>query len=236
MKVAIACDHRGFEGKRRLLPVIKRMGHDVEDCGCDGTGSVDYPDYAIPVARQVAANQVDVGILLDGSGIGMSIVANKVPGVRAALAHDELTARRAREHNHCNVLCLGTDLLSEDQIKKIVEIFLTTPFGDGRHTRRVEKVREVERQHATRSDGGDGGATHTLTGANRNSGRSSRENIVPAGGGLMNDVQPSPAAPAIPGSISQAVPFMPPIPPSVMPPPDPRPVSFPPSTTEGPVV
>src|SRR5436309_11659953 len=92
MKVAIACDHRGFEGKRRLLPVIKRMGHDVEDCGCDGTGSVDYPDYAIPVARQVAANQVDVGILLDGSGIGMSIVANKVPGVRAALAHDELTA------------------------------------------------------------------------------------------------------------------------------------------------
>ena len=99
----------------------------------------DYPDFAAPVARAVAAAQAEIGILMDGSGIGMSIAANKVAGVRAALAHDEVTARRAREHNHCNVLCLGTDLLSEDQIRQIIEIFLSTGFGDGRHARRVEK-------------------------------------------------------------------------------------------------
>ena len=146
MKIAIACDHRGFEAKRRLLPTLKKLGHEVQDIGCDGTASVDYPDFAVPVAKQVADAVFDVGILLDGSGIGMSVVANKIRGVRAALVHDEVTARRAREHNHCNVLCLGTDLLSEDQIRKIVEIFLETPFGDGRHARRVEKVVEVEKE------------------------------------------------------------------------------------------
>jgi ribose 5-phosphate isomerase B len=146
MRIATACDHRGFEAKRRLLPTLRKLGHDVQDLGCDGSGSVDYPDFAVPVATQVAVGTYDVGILLDGSGIGMSIVANKVPGVRAALVHDEVTARRAREHNHCNVLCLGTDLLSEDQIRKIVEIFLGTPFGDGRHVRRVEKIAVIEKE------------------------------------------------------------------------------------------
>ena len=146
MRIAVACDHRGFEAKRRLLPTLRKLGHDVQDLGCDGSGSVDYPDFAVPVATQVAVGTYDVGILLDGSGIGMSIVANKVPGVRAALAHDEVTARRSREHNHCNVLCLGTDLLSEDQIRKIVEIFLGTPFGDGRHVRRVEKIGVIEKE------------------------------------------------------------------------------------------
>ena len=146
MKIAVASDHRGFEGKRRLLPLLKKLGHEVQDFGCENTGSVDYPDFAVPVSRKVATGEFDVGILLDGSGIGMSIVANKVAGVRAALVHDEVTARRAREHNHCNVLCLGTDLLSEDQIRTIVEIFLNTPFGDGRHARRIEKVQQVERE------------------------------------------------------------------------------------------
>jgi ribose 5-phosphate isomerase B len=146
MKIAIASDHRGFEAKRRLLPTLKKLGHEVQDFGCDGTGSVDYPDYAVPVSKAVAAGKFDVGILLDGSGIGMSIVANKIHGVRAALAHDEVTARRSREHNHCNVLCLGTDLLSEDQIKKIVEIFLSTAYGDGRHARRVEKIDQMIRE------------------------------------------------------------------------------------------
>ena len=148
MKIAIACDHRGFEAKRRLLPALKKLGHEAADLGCDGAASVDYPDYAVPVSRQVAAGKYDVGILLDGSGIGMSVVANKVAGVRAALVHDEVTARRSREHNHCNVLCLGTDLLSEDQIKKIVEIFLSTPFGNGRHARRIEKVTNVEKEQS----------------------------------------------------------------------------------------
>ena len=146
MKIAIACDHRGFEGKRRLIPVLKRLGHEVLDLGCDGSVSVDYPEYALPASKEVAAGAYDVGILLDGSGIGMSVVANKIHGVRAALAHDEVTARRAREHNHCNVLCLGTDLLSEDQIRKIVEIFLATPYGDGRHARRVGMIGKIEQE------------------------------------------------------------------------------------------
>ena len=144
MKVAIANDHRGFEAKRRLVPVLKRLGHEIEDFGCEGTAAVDYPDYAAPVARAVAGGKADVGILMDGSGIGMSVAANKFCGVRAALVHDEITARRSREHNHCNVLCLGTDLLSEDQIRQIVEIFLSTTFTNGRHVRRIEKLKAIE--------------------------------------------------------------------------------------------
>ena len=144
MKLAVACDHRGFEAKRRLLPILKQWGHEVLDLGCEGTTACDYPDYAGPAARAVAHGEAEIGILMDGSGIGMSIVANKVRGVRAALAHDEVTARRAREHNHCNVLCLGTDLLSEDQIRQIAQIFLTTGFADGRHLRRVKKLTQIE--------------------------------------------------------------------------------------------
>jgi len=144
MKLAVACDHRGYEAKRRLLPLLKKLGHDLEDFGCDGTAAVDYPDHAAPAARAVADGRCDTAILMDGSGIGMSVAANKVRGVRAALVHDEVTARRAREHNHCNVLCLGTDLLSEDQIRQIVEIFLSTSFTDGRHVRRIEKLKAIE--------------------------------------------------------------------------------------------
>ena len=154
MKLAVACDHRGYEGKRRLLPLLKKLGHDVEDFGCEGTTPVDYPDYATAAARAVAAGRCDAGILMDGSGIGMSVVANKVHGVRAALVHDHVTARRAREHNHCNVLCLGTDLLGEDQVRQIVEIFLSTEFGNGRHSRRVEKLRQIEEQERTAGGGG----------------------------------------------------------------------------------
>jgi len=144
MKIAVACDHRGYEAKRKLAPVLKKLGHDVEDYGCEGTSAVDYPDYAIPAARGIADGRHEVGILLDGSGIGMCVAANKVKGIRAGLVHDEVTARRAREHNHCNVLCLGTDLLSEDQIRLIVEIFLATTVGDGRHIRRIEKLTKFE--------------------------------------------------------------------------------------------
>ena len=146
MKVAIASDHRGFEAKRRLLPVLRQQGHEVTDFGCDGTAACDYPDFAAPAARAVTGGKADVAILMDGSGIGMSVAANKVSGIRAALVHDEVTARRAREHNHCNVLCLGTDLLSEESIRQIVQIFLETTFGDSRHVRRVQKVTEIEEQ------------------------------------------------------------------------------------------
>jgi len=148
MKLAVACDHRGYDAKRRLLPLLKKLGHDFTDFGCEGPAASDYPDFAAPAARAVAKNECDLGIMLDGSGIGMSIVANKIPGIRAALAHDEVTARRSREHNHCNVLCLGTDLLSEDQIRQIVEIFLSTPYVPGRHDRRVEKIAAIERDVA----------------------------------------------------------------------------------------
>ena len=144
MKVVIGNDHRGYEAKRRVLPLLKKLGHSVEDYGCEGQNAVDYPDYAAPVSRAVASGAADVGILMDGSGIGMSIAANKFCGVRAALVHDEVTARRSREHNHCNVLCLGTDLLGEEQVRQIVEIFLETGYGDGRHARRVEKLKAVE--------------------------------------------------------------------------------------------
>ena len=119
---------------------------------CDSTTPCDYPDLATPASRAVVAGKADVGILLDGSGIGMSIAANKILGIRAALAHDEVTARVARESNHCNVLCLGTDLLSEDQLRQIVDIFLSVPFGDGRHLRRIEKLREIENEERRRTN------------------------------------------------------------------------------------
>ena len=156
MRLAIASDHRGVDAKRRLVPLLKGWGHEVEDFGCESSAAVDYPDYAAPVARAVAEGRADAGILMDGSGIGMSVAANKVVGVRAALAHDQVTARRAREHNHCNVLCLGTDLLGEEQIRQIVEIFLTTDFGDGRHSRRVEKLRQLEEEELRRTIRGSG--------------------------------------------------------------------------------
>jgi len=144
MKLAVGSDHRGFEGKKRLIPQLKRWGHEVHDFGCETTAACDYPDIASAVAKSVAAGAYEAGILLDGSGIGMSIAANKVPGIRAALVHDDVTARLAREANHANVLCIGTDLLSEEHVRRIVEIFLNTAFVDGRHLRRVNKVRKLE--------------------------------------------------------------------------------------------
>ena len=146
MKLAIASDHRGFDAKKKLLPHLKRLGHEVQDFGCEGTTSCDYSDFAAPAARSVARGENDAAILLEGSGLGMSITANKVHGIRAALVHDEVTARRAREHHHCNVLCLGTELLGEEHIRNIVEIFLSATFQDGRHVARVEKVMKIEEE------------------------------------------------------------------------------------------
>jgi len=145
MKIAVACDHRGFEAKKRLVvPLLRKAGHEIVDFGCDSAEVCDYPDFAVPAARAVAGGQCEIGILLDGTGIGMSIVANKVGGIRAALAHDDITARISREKNHCNVLCLPADLISDMQISQIVEIFLATEFTDGRHTRRIEKIAALE--------------------------------------------------------------------------------------------
>ncbi len=145
MKLAIACDHRGYEAKRKLLPVLKKLGHDIQDFGCDSTAAVDYPELAAVAARAVANGLADVAILMDGSGVGMSIAANKIDGIRAALLHDDVTARRSREHNHCNALCLGCDLLSEEQIRNIAEVFLAASYLEGRHARRVEMITNLER-------------------------------------------------------------------------------------------
>ena len=147
MKIAIASDHRGYEAKKKLLPLLKRLGHEVVDFGCEsGSTACDYPDFAAPAARAVVKGDADVAILLEGSGIGMSVTANKVHGIRAALIHDEITARRAREHHHCNALCLGTELLGEEQIRNIVEIFLSATPQNGRHASRVAKVDQIERE------------------------------------------------------------------------------------------
>jgi ribose 5-phosphate isomerase B len=127
-----------------LLPVLKKLGHQVHDFGCDGSASVDYPEMAVGPALAVANGEAEVAILMDGSGVGMSIAANKIDGIRAALVHDDVTARRCREHNHCNTLCLGCDLLSEDQIRSITEVFLASRYGDGRHARRVALIKELE--------------------------------------------------------------------------------------------
>jgi ribose 5-phosphate isomerase B len=144
MKVAVACDHRGFDAKRKLLPLLQKLGHEVSDFGCHDTANVDYPDIGGPAAHAVADGKCEVGVLFEGSGIGMAIVANKINGVRAVLAHDEFSARRSREHHHCNIVCIGADLLSEDQIRNIVQIFLQTPTQTGRHQRRIEKIRQIE--------------------------------------------------------------------------------------------
>ena len=144
MKIAVACDHRGYDGKRKILPLLQQMNHEVKDFGCEGTASVDYPDYAIPAARAVGDGRATWASCSTAAASACRWRPIKSAACAAALVHDEVTARRAREHNHCNVLCLGTDLLSEDQIRQIVEIFLNTPFGDGRHARRIEKLKRFE--------------------------------------------------------------------------------------------
>lgn len=147
MRIVVGCDHRGFDAKLKLLALLKGSGrgYRVEDLGCPASNPpVDYTDIAVPVARLVGGGEADIGILLDKSGVGMSIAANKIRGVRAALAHDEVTARISRAHNHCNVLCMGCDLLTDDQLRKIVDIFLATEFESGRHQRRVDKLNEIQ--------------------------------------------------------------------------------------------
>jgi ribose 5-phosphate isomerase B len=145
MKIAIGCDHRGFGVKAKLIELITRLGHEATDCGSFGPESCDYPDIAAVVARKVGSGEVDRGILLCGSGIGMCIVANKIPGVRAAPCHDDLTAEMSRRHNDLNVLCLSADMLGERLIDRLVEVWLITPFEAGRHSKRLEKIAEIER-------------------------------------------------------------------------------------------
>jgi ribose 5-phosphate isomerase B len=144
MKIAVGSDHRGVAVRLRIIPFLERLGHEVIDFGPEGTGSVDYPDYAHKVARSVSAGEVERGILICGTGIGMCIAANKIRGVRAAPCHDSITAELSRSHNDANVLCLSADLLGEELIERMLKIWLETPFEGGRHARRVEKIMKAE--------------------------------------------------------------------------------------------
>lgn len=147
MKVAIASDHRGFQVKRKIAELVQQLGHEVLDLGVSNEEAVDYPDFALQVATSVSQGQVDRGILVCGTGIGMSMAANKVRGVRAALCHDDVTAEMSRRHNDANVMCLSADLLGERLIDRMIEIWLNTQFEGGRHARRVEKIKGIEDSH-----------------------------------------------------------------------------------------
>jgi ribose 5-phosphate isomerase B len=144
MKIAIGSDHRGFEVRRRIVSVLQQLGHEVQDVGPEGRESVDYPDYAFQVALAVGEGRADRGVLVDGTGIGMCIAANKVRGVRAAPCHDSITAEMSRRHNDANVLCLSADLLGDELIERMIRIWLETEFESGRHARRVEKITRFE--------------------------------------------------------------------------------------------
>jgi ribose 5-phosphate isomerase B len=145
MRIAVASDHRGYTLKGKLIAQLNVLGHETVDEGVHSTDHVDYPDFAVRVAVRVSTGDVDRGILVCGTGIGMCIVANKFPGVRAAACHDELTTEMSRRHNDANILCLSADLLGDRLVGRMVEVFLKTEFDAGRHTRRIEKIIQLER-------------------------------------------------------------------------------------------
>ncbi|MFH1003753.1 MAG: ribose 5-phosphate isomerase B [Chloroflexota bacterium] len=143
MRVAFGCDHRGLEYKRLVMRLVGEQGQQCQDFGCHTAASVDYPDIARAVAGAVAGGDFEFGVLVCSTGIGMSIAANKVKGVRAALCHDAFTAGRARQHNDANILCLGTRE-APAAVAEMVHAFLTTPFEGGRHQRRLDKIKALE--------------------------------------------------------------------------------------------
>ena len=148
MKIALGADHAGYLLKDSIRQYVAERGHQVIDEGTNTSDSVDYPDFAARVAEDVAAGRAERGILVCGSGIGMAIAANKVPGVRAANICSEYEAQLSREHNNLNVLTLGARILSEDGAKHIVQIWLDTPFSGGRHSGRLEKIQNIEQAHS----------------------------------------------------------------------------------------
>ncbi|MFQ5612933.1 MAG: ribose 5-phosphate isomerase B [Anaerolineae bacterium] len=145
--VAIGADHGGFSMKEDLKSFLRELGYSINDVGAYSEEAVDYPDFAYAVARQVAQGEAWRGILVDGAGIGSCMAANKVPGVRAAMCYNEATAINSREHNNANVLTLGSKMLEPYQARQIVQIWLATGFGGGRHARRVDKIMDIERRY-----------------------------------------------------------------------------------------
>lgn len=157
MKVAIAADHRGHGVKEKITSLLAEQGHEVLDIGTNSCRSCDYPDLAWPAGKAVADGAADRAILICGSGIGMDMCANKIPGVRAALVHDELTAQISRRHNNANVLCLASDVMGEELMRRIVASWLATEFEpDGRHERRVKKILMIEQGQDPRTLEGNG--------------------------------------------------------------------------------
>jgi len=150
VRIAIGADHGGFEMKEQLKKVLADLGHEFQDFGTHSTEAVDYPDYAHVVARAVARGTCDLGIVIDGAGIGSCMVANKVPGVRAAMCYDEPSARNSRVHNGANVLTLGGKMITLDLMRKVVTAWLTSDLTEDRHKRRVSKIIAVEKQYSDR--------------------------------------------------------------------------------------
>ena len=146
-RIAIGADHGGYPLKERIGFFLREQGLEVTDCGTNTPESVDYPDFAHAVARLVAAGTCSEGIIVDGAGIGSAMVANKVPGVRAALCYDISSAQNSREHNHANVLTLGAGLIGNALALQIVEAWLATDWGPGRHARRVDIITDIEKQY-----------------------------------------------------------------------------------------
>jgi ribose 5-phosphate isomerase B len=146
MQIGLACDHGGYELKEELMPFLKSLGVESIDMGTFSEDSVDYPDFGILVAEKVSRRELEKGILLCGTGIGMSIVANKFPGIRAALVNDLYSSRCAREHNDANILIIGGRIVGKELAKEIVKVWLETPFAGGRHKRRLEKIEALEKE------------------------------------------------------------------------------------------
>lgn len=146
MKIAVGSDHRGYQVKNKILTQIGDLGHECVDFGPQSAESIDYPDVGSLVAKALSRGEIERGILICGTGIGMCIVANKYPGVRAASCHDDLTAEMSRRHNDANILCLSADLLGERLVTRMVEIWLKTEFEGGRHARRLEKITQYEQE------------------------------------------------------------------------------------------
>jgi ribose 5-phosphate isomerase B len=147
MQIGLACDHGGFELKEILKTYIKTLGFEPVDLGTFSEDSVDYPEYGILLAEKVSRGELEKGILICGTGIGMSIVANKFPRVRAALANDLYSSRCSREHNDTNILVIGGRIVGRELAKDIVKVWLETPFAGGRHKRRLDKIEAIEKQN-----------------------------------------------------------------------------------------
>lgn len=144
MKIAIGSDHRGFDAKQQIKAIVVELGHECLDFGTNDNNPIDYPDLAYLAASAVSKKEADRAILICATGIGMSMAANKVRGIRAALCHDELSAHISRDHNDANVLCLSADQVGAVLLRKMVEVWINTDFSGGRHERRVRKIKAIE--------------------------------------------------------------------------------------------